>query len=258
MDGSSPLRETEGRYARHLILPEIGPAGQDRLGAAKVLVVGTGGLGSPVLLYLAAAGVGTLGFADDDVVSLSNLQRQVLHGTPEVGTPKTASAAARLATLNPAVTLEPHAARLRAANAAALVARYDLVIDCTDTLPARYLLNSVCVATGKPLLSGAIAQWEGQIGLYHPASGGPCYACTFPEPEAGHEPPAQAKGVVGALPGVVGARMALEAIKHITGAGAGLVGKLWLVDTLWNEERLLTTHRHKNCPVCGRTGESPC
>ncbi|MDD8022291.1 MAG: HesA/MoeB/ThiF family protein [Paracoccaceae bacterium] len=251
MDGQS--FEPEGRYARHLILPGIGPAGQARLGAASVLVIGAGGLGSPVLLYLAAAGVGRLGLADDDVVSLSNLQRQVLHGTARLGQGKTVSARARLADLNPEVVLETHAIRVEAETAATLVAGYDLVIDCTDNLAARHLLNRACVAAGVPLLSGAIAQWEGQIGLYAPGLGGPCYACTFPKPD--HPPPAQSKGVVGALPGVVGARMALEAIKQLTGAGQGLLGRLWMIDTLWNEERLMVTHRRADCPVCRGKGE---
>ncbi|WP_377389481.1 HesA/MoeB/ThiF family protein [Rhodobacter lacus] len=249
-----PAFDPEGRYGRHLILPEIGPEGQARLGRAAVLVIGTGGLGAPVLLYLAAAGVGRLGFADDDVVSLSNLQRQVLHSTPRVGDLKTLSARDRLADLNPEITLEPHALRVSADNIGALLEGHDLVIDCTDTLPARHLINRACVAAGVPLLSGAIAQWEGQIGLYHPASGGPCYACVFPEPEA--PPPVQSKGVVGALPGVVGARMALEAIKFLTGAGARLKGKLWMVDTLWNAERVMATRPRANCPVCGGKGGS--
>lgn len=249
------FHDPEGRYARHLILPEIGPRGQESLGAARVLVVGAGGLGSPVLLYLTAAGIGTLGMADDDAVSLSNLQRQVLYAAAQVGGPKATSAVARLSALNPEVRLEPHALRVDGANVVALITRYDLVIDCTDNLPVRYLLNRACVAARKPLLSGAIAQWEGQIGLYHPAQGGPCYACVFPEPE--HAPPAQGKGVVGALPGVVGARIALEAIKFVTHAGAGLSGKLWLTDTLWNAERVITTHGRDDCPVCGAITEDP-
>jgi molybdopterin/thiamine biosynthesis adenylyltransferase len=246
MDGQG--FDPEGRYARHLMLPEIGPAGQAKLAAASVLVIGAGGLGSPVLLYLAAAGIGRLGLADDDVVSLSNLQRQVLHGTARLGQRKTASAWSRLSDLNPEVVVETRAIRVEARTAAALVAGYDLAIDCTDNLAARHLLNRACVAAGVPLLSGAIAQWEGQIGLYAPGLGGPCYACTFPASD--HPPPAQAKGVVGALPGVVGARMALEAIKFLTGAGQGLLGRLWMIDTLWNEERLMVTHRREDCPVC--------
>ncbi|WP_444460615.1 HesA/MoeB/ThiF family protein [Rhodobacter capsulatus] len=249
MDGHA--FDPEGRYARHLILPEIGPVGQARLHAASVLVIGAGGLGSPVLLYLAAAGIGRLALADDDVVSLSNLQRQVLHGTARLGQSKTASARARLADLNPEVQIETHAIRF-GVETAVLVAGFDLVIDCTDNLAARHLINRACVAAGVPLLSGAIAQWEGQIGLYAPGRGGACYACTFPEPD--HLPPAQSKGVVGALPGVVGARMALEAIKHLTGAGQSLLGRLWMIDTLWNEERLLRTHRREDCPVCRGKG----
>ena len=250
MDGHA--FDPEGRYARHLILPEIGPEGQAKLNAASVLVIGAGGLGSPVLLYLAAAGIGRLGLADDDVVSLSNLQRQVLHGTARLGQSKTASARARLSDLNPEVQIETHAIRIDGETAAALVAGFDLVIDCTDNLAARHLINRACVVAGVPLLSGAIAQWEGQIGLYAPGLGGSCYACTFPEPD--HAPPVQSKGVVGALPGVVGARMALEAIKFLTGAGQGLLERLWIVDTLWNEERLMRRHRRADCPVCRGRG----
>lgn len=239
----------EGRYARHLILPEIGSAGQDRLAAARMLVVGAGGLGSPVLLYLAAAGVGEITIADDDVVSLSNLQRQVLHATSRLGDQKIASAADRLADLNPDVRVVAHSTRVTAETAAELVAGRDLVIDCTDNLAARHLLNRACVAAGVPMLSGAIAAWEGQVGLYDAARGGPCFACVFPE--IGPRPD-QGKGVVGALPGIVGATMALEAIKHVIGAGAALRGRLLLIDTLWNDRRLLRVARDPACPVCGR------
>lgn len=239
----------EGRYARHLVLPEIGSAGQNRLAAARVLVVGAGGLGSPVLLYLAAAGVGQLTIADDDVVSLSNLQRQVLHATSRLGDPKVASAADRLADLNPDVRIVAHPLRVTAATAPILVTGHDLVVDCTDNLAARHLLNRACVEASVPLLSGAIAAWEGQVGLYDPSHGGPCFACVFPETGSR---PEQGKGVVGALPGIVGATMALEAIKTIIGAGASLRGQLLLIDTLWNDRRLVRVARDPACPVCGR------
>lgn len=241
----------ESRYARHHVLHEIGETGQDRLGAARVLVVGAGGLGAPVLLYLTAAGVGHIGIADDDVVSLSNLQRQVLHSTSWIGLPKTGSALERLRDLNPEIDIEAHPHKVTETQATTLVCRHDLVIDCTDNLDGRYVLNRACVETGVPLLSGAISGWEGQIGLYDPARGGPCYACVFPEVHAPR--PVQSKGVVGALPGVVGATMALNAIKHITGAGASLRGKLMLFDTLWNEQRVLGVTRSTACPVCGDT-----
>lgn len=244
-DGALP----EVRYARHLVLPEIGPLGQDRLASARVLVVGAGGLGSPVLLYLAAAGVGEITIADDDVVSLSNLQRQVLHATSRLGHPKIASAADRLADLNPDVRVVAHATRVTADTVAGLVSDQDLVIDCTDNLAARHLLNLACVAAGVPMLSGAIAAWEGQVGLYDPARGGPCFACVFPE--TGPRPD-QGKGVVGALPGIVGATMAMEAIKAIIGAGASLRGQLVLIDTLWNDRRLVRVARDPGCPVCGQ------
>lgn len=240
---------SEGRYARHHILPEIGYEGQKRLGNARVLVVGAGGLGAPVLLYLAAAGVGHIGVADDDVVSLSNLQRQVLHSTSWLEHPKTRSAFARLRDLNPEIDVQTYPVRIGETEAKALVSQHDLVLDCTDNLPGRYVLNNACVEARVPLLSGAISGWEGQIGLYDPARGGPCFACVFPQMT--QERPVQNKGVVGALPGVVGATMALNAIKHITKAGAYLREKLLLVDTLYNEQRLLNIAQNPHCNVCG-------
>ncbi|UWQ85986.1 HesA/MoeB/ThiF family protein [Leisingera caerulea] len=239
----------EGRYARHHILPEIGHEGQDRLGNARVLVVGAGGLGAPVLLYLAAAGVGHISIADDDVVSLSNLQRQVLHSTSWLDQPKTQSAQARLRDLNPDIKVETYPVRIGETEAISLVGQHDLVIDCTDNLDGRYVLNNACAKARVPLLSGAISGWEGQIGLYDPAHGGPCFACVFPK--VTKERPIQNKGVVGALPGVVGATMALNAIKLIAKAGASLRGKLMLVDTLWNEQRLLSVTHDPACRVCG-------
>jgi molybdopterin/thiamine biosynthesis adenylyltransferase len=243
----------EGRYSRHHMLPEIGLSGQLRLGLARVLVVGAGGLGAPVLLYLAAAGIGHICIADDDVVSLSNLQRQVLHSTSYLDQPKTVSALFRLKDLNPDITVETHPIRIGQAEAMSLVGQFDLVLDCTDNLEGRYHLNAACVAAQVPLLSGAISGWEGQIGLFDPARGGPCFACLFPA--SNKERPVQNKGVVGALPGVIGATMALNAIKEITraGAGASLRSKLLLVDTLWNDQRLLNISEDPDCPICGNS-----
>jgi molybdopterin/thiamine biosynthesis adenylyltransferase len=243
------------RYARHIVLHEIGGAGQQRLKAARVLVVGAGGLGSPALLYLAAAGVGTLGVVDDDVVGLSNLQRQVLHATAEVGQPKTASAARALARLNPHVAVEAHAVRLDAEGAARLVPGYDLVLDGSDNFPTRYLVNAACVAAGRPLVSAAMSQWEGQIALFDPVRGGPCYRCLFPEPPAPELVPSCAQaGVIGALPGVMGAMMAVEAIKVVARAGTPLRGLLLVYDALNAEVRRIRAAADPGCPVCRGVG----
>lgn len=241
------------RYARHIFLREIGGAGQKKLKAAKVLVVGAGGLGSPVLLYLAAAGVGTIGVVDDDTVSASNLQRQVIHREADLGLPKVFSAERAMKALNPFVTVRPYNRRLGPEDAAALVADYDLILDGTDNFETRYLLNAACVAAGKPLLSGAISQWEGQLSLYDPARGAPCYACVFPQaPAPGLAPSCAEAGVVGALPGVVGSMMAAEAIKAITGAGASARGRLMIYDALWGESRQIAVKRRADCAVCGQ------
>ncbi len=243
------------RYARHIVLREIGGPGQRRLRAARVLAVGAGGLGCPALVYLAAAGVGTLGIVDDDRVGLSNLQRQILFGVADIGAPKVAAAAAALGRLNPHVAVETHAARLDAGNAAALVGGFDLVLDGTDSFAARALVNAACVAAGKPLIAAAMSQWEGQISLYDPARGGPCYACVFPEaPAAGLAPNCAEAGIVGALPGVMGSLMALEAIKAIAGAGEGLRGKLLIFDALYAETRRIAVRARADCPVCGGVG----
>jgi molybdopterin/thiamine biosynthesis adenylyltransferase len=246
------------RYARHIVLHEIGGPGQQRLRAARVLVVGAGGLGSPALLYLAAAGVGALGVVDDDRVSLSNLQRQVIHATAEIGRPKTDSAAHALARLNPHVAVEPHTLRLDATSAARLVPAYDLVLDGSDNFPTRYLVNAACVAAARPLISAAMSQWEGQIALFDPARGGPCYRCLFPEPPAPELAPACAQaGVIGALPGVMGAMMALEAVKLVAGAGASLRGLLLVYDALNAETRRIRTAAQPDCPVCRGAGRVP-
>jgi molybdopterin/thiamine biosynthesis adenylyltransferase len=243
------------RYARHIVLHEIGGPGQQRLRAARVLVVGAGGLGSPALLYLAAAGVGALGIVDDDAVGLSNLQRQVIHGTDEVGRPKTESAARALGRLNPHVAVEPHPLRLDAASAARLVPAYDLVLDGSDNFATRYLVNAACVAAGRPLVSAAMSQWEGQLAVFDPARGGPCYECLFPEPPAPELVPSCAQaGVIGALPGVMGAMMALEAVKLIAGAGRPLLGALLVYDALNAEVRRIRIAARPGCPVCRGVG----
>lgn len=251
------FRETElERYARHILLREIGGAGQKRLKAARVLVVGAGGLGSPALLYLAGAGVGTIGVIDSDVVEGSNLQRQVIHTDARIGMPKVFSAEAAMKALNPFIEVRPYNRKLDDANAAGLVGDYDLVLDGTDDFDTRDLVNRACVAAGVPLISGAITQWEGQLGLYHPAQGGPCYACVFPvRPAPGLAPSCAEAGVAAPLPGVIGAMMAMEAVKWITGAGEGLSGRLMIHDALFAETRVIGVKRRRDCAVCGsRTG----
>lgn len=239
------------RYARHLVLHEVGGPGQQRLKAARVLVIGAGGLGSPVVLYLAAAGVGTIGIVDDDVVSLSNLQRQVLHATDRVGHPKTESAADAVARINPHVTIEQHRTRLDAENAAALIGAYDLVLDGCDNFETRYLVNRVCAEVERPLVSAALGRWEGQLSVFRPWLGGPCYQCIFPEaPLPGTVPACSEAGVIGALAGVMGAMQATEAIKLITNAGIPLDGRLWLHDSLAAETRVIRLSKRSDCPVC--------
>ncbi len=240
------------RYARHIVLREIGGMGQRRMKEAKVLVVGAGGLGSPSLLYLAAAGIGTIGVIDDDTVSNSNLQRQVIHTDARIGMPKVFSAEAAMKALNPYVEVRPYNRRLTADDARTLFGDYDLILDGSDNFDTRYLVNAAAVASGKPLISAAITQWEGQIGLYDPAHDAPCYACVFPErPAAGLAPTCAEAGVMGALPGVVGAMMAVEAIKEITGAGETLRGRIMIYDALYGETRQFTGKRDPNCKVCG-------
>lgn len=246
--------ETElNRYARHIVLREVGGTGQRRLREARVLVVGAGGLGAPALLYLAAAGVGTIGVIDDDAVEGSNLQRQVIHRDADIGRPKVESAADAMVALNPFVTVRPYHRRLTGEIAAALFADYDLVLDGSDGWDTRALVNRAAVEAGVPLLSGAIAQWEGQLSLFDPASGAPCLACVFPEaPAPGLAPSCAEAGVAGPLPGVVGAMMALEALKEIAGAGEGLAGRLLLYDGLGAEVRTVRIERRRGCPVCGK------
>jgi molybdopterin/thiamine biosynthesis adenylyltransferase len=247
------FREAElDRYARHILLREIGGPGQKRLKAAKVLVVGAGGLGSPVLLYLAAAGVGTIGVIDADVVETSNLQRQVIHTDARIGMPKVFSAEVAMRAINPFIEVRPYNRRLDEAVAAELIADYDLVLDGTDNFDTRYLVNRVCAQLGKPLIAAAITQWEGQLSLYDPAAGGPCFECVFPtRPAPGMVPTCAEAGVAAPLPGVIGAMMAMEAVKQITDAGEGLRGRLMIHDALYAETRVIAVKPRAGCAACG-------
>jgi molybdopterin/thiamine biosynthesis adenylyltransferase len=240
------------RYARHIVLREVGGQGQKRLRKARVLVVGAGGLGSPVVQYLAAAGVGTIGLIDDDIVSASNLQRQVLFDENDVGTPKVFAAQAKVKLLNPFVEVLPYNRKFTKEIGAELVEEFDLVLDGTDTFTTRAVVNEACVAAGKPLISGAIGQWEGQVTVFDPANGDPCYACLFPtEPADGLAPSCAEAGVVGALPGIIGSMMASEAIKDIVGAGVPLRGEMLMFDALYGESRKIKIERRADCSVCG-------
>ena len=239
------------RYARHLVLPEVGRAGQERLKEAHVLLVGAGGLGSPAALYLAAAGVGTLGIVDPDVVDVTNLQRQILHGTGGLGALKVDSARARLNDVNPHVTVETGDVRLSSANALEMVAAYDVVVDGSDNFPTRYLVNDACVLTGRPNVYGSVYRWEGQLSVFA-AEGGPCYRCLFREPPPpGLIPNCAEAGVFGALPGVIGAGQAMETIKLLLGVGEPLVGRLQIFDGLSYRWRELEIRRDPGCAVCG-------
>ena len=235
------------RYARHLVLSEIGGPGQQALKRARVLIVGAGGVGAPAALYLAAAGVGTLGLIDDDVVGLSNLQRQIAFSTPEVGRPKVEAAAERLGGLNPHVTIQTFAERLTPDNAADRIGGFDIVLDGTDDFETRLIVNAACVAADKPLVSGALGRWSGQVGVF---AGRPCYQCLVPEVPPDAETCARV-GVVGALAGVVGSMAALETIKLITGAGEALAGRLMLYDGLAAMARTVRVTADPQCPVCG-------
>ncbi len=239
------------RYSRHLILPEIGLAGQERLKAARVLLVGAGGLGSPAALYLAAAGVGTIGLVDFDVVDRSNLQRQVVHGTAAVGTSKLASARARLADLNPHVQVETIEARLTAANALEYLRGWDVVLDGSDNFPTRYLVNDACVLLGAATVYGAVLRFEGQVSVFD-ARRGPCYRCLYREPPPPELVPSCAEGgVVGVVPGVIGSLQALEAIKLVTGTGTPLIGRLLLFDGMRLQFREIALAKDPECVVCG-------
>lgn len=251
-EAGSPAHSDLRRYARQVLLPEVGLTGQRKLRAGRVLCVGAGGLGSPVALYLAAAGVGRLGIVDFDHVDLSNLQRQVLHGTPDVGRPKTQSAVETLRRLNPDVEVVPHTVRLTAENAQEILSGYDVVVDGTDNFPTRYLVNDACVMLGKPNVYGAIFRWEGQVSLFAPHREGPCYRCLFPEPPpAGTVPSCAEAGVLGVLPGVIGCLQATEVLKLLLGQGRSLLGRLVVFDALSLQFRELRLRRDRGCPVCG-------
>jgi adenylyltransferase/sulfurtransferase len=239
------------RYSRHLILPEVGMDGQRRLKAGRVLCVGAGGLGSPAALYLAAAGVGTVGIIDFDAVDASNLQRQILHSTPDVGRPKLQSAREKLSALNPEVCIETHEATLTSANAMALFKEYDVILDGTDNFATRYLVNDACVLLGKPNAYGSIFRFEGQASVFA-TKGGPCYRCLYPEPPPpGLVPSCAEGGVLGVLPGVIGTIQATETIKLLLGAGKTLAGRLLLYDAWAMRFRELKLRRDVDCPVCG-------
>ena len=235
------------RYARHLVLREIGGPGQQRLKAAKVLIVGAGGLGAPAALYLAAAGVGLIGLADADVVALSNLQRQVIYAVGDIGKLKVDAAARALNALNPHIQVEGHALALSRSNVDSAIAGYDLVLDGTDNFETRFAVSAACIRAGKPLISGALGRWTGQVGVF---DGRPCYQCLVPAIPPDAET-CQAVGVVGALAGVIGAMMALEAIKRITSAGESLSGRLLIYDALSAETRTVKLGADPACPVCG-------
>ena len=240
------------RYSRHILLDQIGVEGQRRLAGAKVLIVGAGGLGSPAALYLAAAGVGTLGIADFDRVEEHNLQRQLLHGTASVGKLKTESAAARIADVNPFVRVQPHLEGVTVENAVKLFSGYDVVLDGSDNFATRYLNNDAAFLARKPLVFGSIFKFEGQVAVFDPARGGPCYRCLFPEPPPpGSVPNCGEAGVVGALCGVIGSLQALEAIKLIVGFGEPLLGRMLTYDALRQQFTTLTLLRDPHCPLCG-------
>ncbi len=239
------------RYSRHLILPEVGMEGQRKLKAARVLCVGTGGLGSPLAFYLAAAGVGTLGLVDFDVVDASNLQRQIIHSTKDIGRKKLDSAAEKLTALNPALNVVKHETMLTSANAMDILKDYDIVADGTDNFPTRYLVNDACVLLGKPNAYGSIFRFEGQASVFATEEG-PCYRCLYPEPPPpGLVPSCAEGGVLGILPGLVGVIQATEVIKLILGKGNPLIGRLLLVDALGMRFRELKLRKNPECPVCG-------
>ncbi len=242
------------RYSRHIILPEIGGAGQQTLKKARVLVIGAGGLGSPLLLYLAAAGIGTLGIVDDDTVSLSNLQRQVLHGTEDVGRRKTESAAVHIAGLNPHVRVVEHTERLTSETADRLIGAYDLVADGSDNFDTRFLVNDTCYRLKKTLVTAAILRFDGQLSTFKAYRGEPhpCYRCVFPEPPPpGSVPACSEAGVLGALGGVMGSLQALEVVKELLGLGDSLSGRLLLYDALRGDIRTVKLRRDPHCKTCG-------
>ena len=240
------------RYSRHTIIPEVGEQGQLKLLDAKVLLIGAGGLGSPAAMYLAAAGVGTLGIVDFDVVDMSNLQRQILHHLDDVGRPKVETAAEAVAALNADVKVVPHRLLLRSDNALEVLRDYDVVINGSDNFPTRYLVNDACALLGKPLVDGSIFRFEGQLSVFDPASGGPCYRCLYPDPPPPGEVPSCAEGgVLGVLPGIIGSLQASEAVKLILGIGEPLIGRLLLFDALEGRFRQVRVAKDPACPLCG-------
>ena len=249
---SNTMSDTElDRYARHIVMPEIGGSGQMLLRRSRVLVIGAGGLGAPALQYLAAAGVGTIGIVDDDVVDASNLQRQVIHRDADIGLPKVQSAAQALRDLNPYVTIKTFQQRFNAEIAGELIAEYDIILDGTDNFETRYLINKICVAQKRPLVSGALSQWEGQISLFDPTQSGPCYQCVFPSaPAPEFAPSCSQVGVFTALPGVIGSFMAVEALKYLLGAGTPLLSRMAMYNVLEAQSRVIKTKQRADCPIC--------
>jgi len=240
------------RYSRHILLAELGGIGQARLRAARVLVVGAGGLGAPLALYLAAGGIGTIGLVDDDVVELSNLQRQIIHGTTRIGQDKVVSAAAALAELNPLVQVRQHAMRLDGGNVAALIAQYDLVCDGSDNFPTRYLLADACALGQRTLVSASVSRFEGQLSTFKPHHGGPCYRCLYPAPPPpGTTPSCAEAGVLGAVTGVMGTLQATEAIKEVLQLGEGLSGRVLVWDALAMRFHSIRLKPDPDCPLCG-------
>jgi adenylyltransferase/sulfurtransferase len=240
------------RYSRHILLAEVGGIGQARLKAARVLVVGAGGLGSPLVLYLAAAGIGTIGIVDDDRVELSNLQRQIAHTTARIGAPKVESASVAATAINPEVRIEPHALRLNADNALSLIERYDLVCDGTDNFATRFLVADSCVLARRTLVSAAVLRFEGQLSVFKPHAGGPCYRCLYSEaPPEGTVPTCSEAGVLGAVTGVMGTLQATEVLKEILGIGESLAGKLLIWDALASRFRTVRLRPDPHCAACG-------
>jgi molybdopterin-synthase adenylyltransferase len=240
------------RYSRHIILPEVGGKGQKKLARAKVLIIGAGGLGSPAALYLTAAGVGTIGLVDGDVVDLSNLQRQILHTTDTIGTPKVESGRAMLNALNPDVTVATYPTNITAENIMDILTGYDLVLDGSDNFTTRYLVNDACFLAGKPLISGSIFRFEGQLTTLRPKDGFPCYRCLYAEPPpAGLVPNCQEAGVLGVLAGTIGVLQAAEAIKEIVGVGTSLAGSILMYDALDMTFRKTRVPKDPRCPLCG-------
>lgn len=249
---SVTLSRTElDRYSRHIMLREVGGVGQRALKAGSVLVVGAGGLGSSALYYLSAAGVGRIGVIDDDVVESSNLQRQVIHHDSDIDMPKVFSAEYAMRALNPFVDVQAYHRRIDEHNAPLFIDDFDVILDGSDNFETRYLVNRVCVEKRKPLVSGALTQWEGQVSVFDPAKNGPCYQCLFPEPPAdGLAPTCAEAGVIGPLPGVIGSMMALEAIKIVVGIDQTLRGFMFVYDALWAETRKIAVGSRSDCPIC--------